>query len=104
MSPVLAAESFSSMKIDDVVQNLQFVHDQVVRSNGRVEIVGNSPNASAVLISKAELDSLERALDILASTPAAQQMRHEVQRVARLDRSAAGLEPGTAQTEPVANR
>lgn len=43
-------------------------HAKVARGHGRVEITRDGCDDVCVLISKAELDALERALEILAET------------------------------------
>ena len=48
---------------------------------GRVQINGSSPSSSCVLISTAELDSLEQALEILSSTDGAASMRAELSEI-----------------------
>lgn len=54
---------FPKMDLDDVRQQLERLFEQVVRRNQRVEITDGGE--SCVIISKAELESLERALNIL---------------------------------------
>lgn len=83
--------AFTSVGLIEGMRRLPDLHRNVVRARGRVQIVGESPESEAVLISKVELDSLEHALEILATTPAAGQMRRKVKRIAKLDRDAAGL-------------
>jgi hypothetical protein len=82
---------FTSVGLKEGMRRLPDLHHNVVSAHGRVKIVGESPESEAVLISKVELDSLEQALEILATTPAAGQMRRQVKRIAKLDRDAAGL-------------
>jgi hypothetical protein len=62
--------------------NLARLHAQVLGKFGRIELLGRG--GSCVLISKAELDSLEKALDILSSTDTARLMRQEIALVARV--------------------
>lgn len=54
-----------------VVQFLELVHDlhpRVARGHGRIEITRDGCDDVCILISKAELESLERALEILSET------------------------------------
>jgi PHD/YefM family antitoxin component YafN of YafNO toxin-antitoxin module len=84
-------QAFTSVGLKEGMRRFADLHRNVVSAQGRVKIVGDSPESEAVLISKVELDSLEHALEILATTPAAGQMRRKVKRIAKLDRDAAGL-------------
>ena len=51
-----------------IASNLQQLHEHVTRTLGRVEITRPGGDERCVLISKRELDSLERALEILSDT------------------------------------
>lgn len=63
----------------DLVQ----LHDLVVRQRGRVEFAANGGDVS-VLISKHELDAVEKALEILSHTSDVRAMRDELARIAAL--------------------
>ncbi|HWP40698.1 MAG TPA: hypothetical protein VNL70_07210 [Tepidisphaeraceae bacterium] len=65
------------------------LHAQVLRDQSRVEV--RSPAGISVLISKSELDGLERALEILSQTETVQQLRQELARVASIDVRAAAI-------------
>jgi len=73
---------FQSIEADKVHSTLLQLFDQVIRVNGRIEFMSATTGKSCVLISKTELDSLERALEILSNTDACQQMRDLVATVA----------------------
>lgn len=51
-----------------VAQSLAQLHEFVTRCDGRIEIVRPGSDDRCVLLSKRELDSLERALEILSNT------------------------------------
>ena len=57
-------------------RSLEKLHEDVVRLKGRIEITRNGCDDCCILISKAELDSLEQALEILSNTS-------DVQKIAR---------------------
>ena len=55
------------------------LHEHVLTRNARVEFTSDAQNgATTVLISKSELDGLERALEILAATDDVRAMRSEL--------------------------
>jgi hypothetical protein len=72
--------------------NLARLHAQVLGRCGRIELLRRG--GTCVLISKAELDSLEKALEILSSTDTVRLMRQEIALVARV---------ATAQAPPPPN-
>ena len=51
-----------------VSQSLTQLHEYVTRCNGRIEVTRPGSDDRCVLLSKRELDSLERALEILSDT------------------------------------
>lgn len=57
------------------------LHEHVARHDGRVEIVRQGSDDRCVLISKRELEALERALEILSNT---EDMRHVGEKIAQL--------------------
>ena len=77
----MSAERFDSYDVGYVSSALQKLHEQVARTTARVEITRDGCDDCCVLISKAELDSLERALEILADT---EQVRAMSEKVAHL--------------------
>jgi PHD/YefM family antitoxin component YafN of YafNO toxin-antitoxin module len=56
---------------------------RTARHHGRIEVT-NCDGESCVILSKQELESLERALEILADSDGGQAMRHTVERFATL--------------------
>ena len=77
--------------------NLHNLHAQVLGHWGRVELVRRG--GACVLISKDELDGLEKALEILSSTDTARLMRQQVALVARVATPRAQA-PSPAQPVP----
>jgi hypothetical protein len=76
--------TFGRLDAADAAAVFERLHERVTRHCGRIEIIRRESGAtvSAVLISKAELDSLEEAIEILSNTDSAAAMRSEVLRVA----------------------
>jgi len=67
---------FSFISIDQVQSRFSELHEGVCREKGRVEI--HDGKGVCVLISKAELDSLEQALEILSNTSDVQKMARTI--------------------------
>ena len=59
---------FHTLDVTRFRLELADLHTQVANGQGRVEITRNGTPDVCVLISKTELDSLERALEILSRT------------------------------------
>jgi PHD/YefM family antitoxin component YafN of YafNO toxin-antitoxin module len=57
---------FRTLHILEAQQTLPHLHQRVAQGNGRILIVDSEGALNCVLLSKDELDSLERALEILA--------------------------------------
>jgi PHD/YefM family antitoxin component YafN of YafNO toxin-antitoxin module len=62
----MADQLFKTLHVSEAQQTLPHLHQRVARENGRVLIVDTDGTLNCVLLSKAELDSLERALEILS--------------------------------------
>jgi PHD/YefM family antitoxin component YafN of YafNO toxin-antitoxin module len=58
--------------------------ERTARDKGRIEIT-TADGGQCIMISKEELDSLEKALEILSSTHDGQVMRQNIQHYAQLD-------------------
>ena len=71
--------------------NLAGLHAQVLANYGRIELLRRG--GACVLISKDELDSLEKALEILSATDTVQMMRQEIALVARVATPRAQVPP-----------
>lgn len=83
------SSEFQRLDLRSARAAMENLFEQVLRSNGRVEVT-RGDGQSCVLISKAELESLERALEILAESDGCKQMQKLVADVASRD---AALEP-----------
>ena len=59
--------SFPSLNLAQVQSELMKLYEKVACDKGRVEIVSGSGACECVLISKAELEGLENALEILSN-------------------------------------
>ena len=77
---------------------LEHLLNNVASGCGRVQINGSSPNSACVLISAAELASLERALEILSGTEGAGAMRDQLSKIV----AAAGAQAALLRT-PLVN-
>jgi hypothetical protein len=62
----------------DASANFAELHRRVIESGRRVEIVPDNGSASSVLISKAELECLERAVEILGDSDAVKALCGEI--------------------------
>ena len=67
-----------------VAQSLRELHEYVTARNARIQITRPNSDASCVLISKQELDSLERALAILADTADVRELSAKIAHLAAL--------------------
>jgi PHD/YefM family antitoxin component YafN of YafNO toxin-antitoxin module len=64
----VAFRNFQTLDVTRFRQTLAKLHEAVGCGNGRVEVTRRGCNDVCVLISKAELESLEQALEILAQS------------------------------------
>jgi PHD/YefM family antitoxin component YafN of YafNO toxin-antitoxin module len=80
-----AESSFQTIQIDDDSLNVDLghLHATVLRTSGRVELT-NAAGGACVLMSRAELDSLERALEILSNTQDVREMSDQLMRLASM--------------------
>src|SRR5947207_15480231 len=65
-----------------VAQSLTQLHEFVTRCNGRIEITRPGSDERCVLISKEELDALERALEILSDTDGVREICEKITHLA----------------------
>jgi hypothetical protein len=65
-----------------VAQSLAQLHEYVARFNGRIEITRPGTDERCVLLSKPELDALERALEILSDTDGVREIAHKIEQLA----------------------
>jgi len=61
-----------------IASNLTSLHEYVTRTNARIEITRPRSDERCVLISKQELTSLERALEILSDTDDVRDLRGKI--------------------------
>jgi hypothetical protein len=88
-------ESSKHQKTYDVsviASNLASLHEYVARVNGRVEITRAGTDQRCVLLSKEELDSLERALEILSDTDDVRDMCGKIAQLAAATGPAVAVE------------
>jgi hypothetical protein len=69
-----------TMSVQEVRENLVDLVKLVVQGRKRVEIP--TPWGDVVLVSKVEIDALERALSIMAETPEFKAIAHSLHRIA----------------------
>ena len=78
----MAGEAFQKLDLTRVARAMARVHEQVAQHDGRVEITREDCDDVCVLISRAELESLERAMEILANTDDFRAMCEQVNEIA----------------------
>jgi hypothetical protein len=80
MSEELSSSSrLSSVELRSAASSIEHLFEHVVRRTGRVQIT-RADEQSCVLISKAELDGIEQALEILSASESGVAMRDTVLR------------------------
>ena len=77
----MSSDSFQVLDIRTAGGSLEHLHAHVVRCSGRIEIHCASGHV-CVLISKAELESLEQAIEILSQSSDYKKMCDEISEVA----------------------
>lgn len=87
----MSVRHFESYDCGQVSRSLDKLHDEVVRFKGRIEITRNGCDDRCVLISKAELDALERALAILSDTDGVKSMSAQIAQLAAICEAPAGV-------------
>lgn len=78
----MSEQRYQAMDVTRFRKTLTELHEQVGRMRGRVEVKRRGCDDVCVLISKTELEALERALEILASGPEYQAMCDEIAQLA----------------------
>ena len=73
---------FHTLKLSQLAESLEGLHQRVAAGHGRIEITRDGCDDVCILISKTELESLERALDILSQTGDYQSMCETLSSVA----------------------
>lgn len=67
--------AFYSISVPHACRVLGDVHADVVRNNGRVELHSSDVTGASIIISKQELQSIEKALEFLSDTDGVEQVR-----------------------------
>jgi hypothetical protein len=71
--------SFQSLNLAQVQNDLLKLYQKIACEKGRVEIVSQTNGAcECVLISKAELDGLERAIAVLSDSDGVREVSHQI--------------------------
>lgn len=71
-----------TVDVSDGAVDLRQLHEHVLARNARVQLITRSRAESCILISKEELDGLEKALEILSGTDDVRDMRDHLARIA----------------------
>jgi PHD/YefM family antitoxin component YafN of YafNO toxin-antitoxin module len=75
---------FHTLNLAQFLKVVDDLHGKVAKGHGRVEITVDGCDDVCILISKAELEALERALEILSETGDFQNMSQSLSQVASL--------------------
>jgi hypothetical protein len=81
---LMAASPFQTLSLSAVRDDLAALYRLVSKHQGRVEITGDDGQSECVLISKTELDGLERALSILSDSQAVLDLTQSLSDLAQL--------------------
>jgi PHD/YefM family antitoxin component YafN of YafNO toxin-antitoxin module len=79
--------------VNIVAQSLAQLHEYVTSSNARIEVTRPGSDERCVLMSKQELDALERAIEILSDT---EDMRHVSEKLAHIAATVAAMDFASA--------
>src|SRR5690349_11505176 len=77
----MAADAHQTLDVNHAQKELAKLYQKVAHDKERVEITCDGSTDRCVIISKEELDSLERALEILADSDAVKSMRQSLAQV-----------------------
>jgi PHD/YefM family antitoxin component YafN of YafNO toxin-antitoxin module len=78
----MAGECFQTLDIVRLRRTMARIHEQVSGQCGRIVVTRDGCDDVCILISKAELESLERALEIFAQSDEFKAMSDQIARVA----------------------
>jgi hypothetical protein len=92
-----ASDCFQSLDVTRFHEALARIHETVHAGRGRVEVTREGCDDVCVLISKCELEALERAVEILSECADYKAMCDEVTRVAAATSVLTGDAPPVAQ-------
>jgi hypothetical protein len=78
------SEAHQTLDLEHVRRDLDLLHERICRSWGRIEITSSADGTGhrCVLLSKDELEMMERALEILCEMPGGKQICEGLTRVA----------------------
>lgn len=79
----MSSDSFPVVDLRLACETLSQLHERVLRSRGRIEIVRADTGEACVLLSKSEISALEESLEMLASGDAMNELRGHVARIAQ---------------------
>ncbi|MBV8782070.1 MAG: hypothetical protein JO353_11800 [Phycisphaerae bacterium] len=82
-TPALDVGQFQTLGCAAAVAILDRLIERTAEGCGRVRITGADPDTVCVLISEAELKSLDQAIAILSATEGAERMREQLVELAR---------------------
>lgn len=71
-----------SLDVGDAARELPALHRRVIETRSRIELTRDGSDEPCVLISKAELECLERALEILGDSESVKQLSGEIAQLA----------------------
>jgi hypothetical protein len=77
----MSADCFQTLDVTRFRRALANLHELVGCGKGRIEVTRRGCGDVCVLISKAELECLERALEIFSESPAFQQMSEQIAQI-----------------------
>jgi prevent-host-death family protein len=78
----MSGKSYQIVDINEAKARLDEFFSRVAEMNDRVIVTRKGSNDQCVLVSAAELDGLEKAIDILSQSTAATSVREQVARIA----------------------
>ena len=78
----LRDSSFQTLQLNQVQGNLLDLYERIACERGRVEIIDGDGGCACVLISKAELDSLETAIAVLSDGAGVRSMEQALAQLA----------------------
>ncbi len=70
------------MDVERFCREFSRLHGPVIRNWGRIEITGDRKEDACVLLSRAELECMERALEIFCESPAGKDICKELELIA----------------------
>lgn len=80
----MSESAFQTLSVSAVRDDLAALYRLVAEHQGRVEITGDTGESECVLISKAELEGLERALSILSDSQAVSELTQSLSDLAQV--------------------